>query len=98
MKQGRCFTRSGTPVRPLRASIDAATGEPAEAGIVLALPANGTRIRVLDIPPDDPSLAEMTPERPRPILPKLERPVHLRTKAQVRATRTCIELKRSITA
>jgi mannose-6-phosphate isomerase-like protein (cupin superfamily) len=36
-----------TPVR-----IDRASGEPAEEGIILAPPANGTRIRVLDIPPE----------------------------------------------
>ena len=34
------------------APIDAASGEPEEAGIRLAPPANGTRIRVLDIPPE----------------------------------------------
>lgn len=45
--------------------IDHASGEPEEEGIILAPPSNGTRIRVLDIPPDDPSLAEMTPEEAR---------------------------------
>lgn len=34
------------------APIDAASGEPEEAGIRLAPPTNGTRIRVLDIPPE----------------------------------------------
>lgn len=45
--------------------IDAASGEPAEDGISLAPPKNGTRIRVLDIPPDDPELANKTPEEAR---------------------------------
>jgi hypothetical protein len=36
-----------TPVR-----INRASGEPAEDGIILAPPKNGTRIRVLDIPPE----------------------------------------------
>ena len=39
--------------------------EPAEQGIQLAPPKNGTRIRVLDIPPEDESLAAMTPEEAR---------------------------------
>lgn len=47
------------------APIDRASGEPPESGIVLAPPKNGTRIRVLDIPPDDPSFAQMTPEQAR---------------------------------
>lgn len=42
------------------ARIDAASGEPAESGILLAPPKNGTRIRVLDIPPDDSSLDTMS--------------------------------------
>jgi mannose-6-phosphate isomerase-like protein (cupin superfamily) len=51
--------------RATPAPIDAASGEPAEEGIILAPPRNGTRIRVLDIPPDDDSLASMTPEKAR---------------------------------
>ena len=39
--------------------------EPPEDGIKLAPPRNGTRIRVLDIPPDDPSLATLSPEEAR---------------------------------
>lgn len=46
-----------TPVR-----IDHASGEPAEQGIVLAPPANGTRIRVLEIPPEGNRLENLTPE------------------------------------
>ena len=44
------------------APIDRASGEPAESGIRLSPPKNGTRIRVLDIPPEDDSFAAMTPE------------------------------------
>ncbi|WP_114950957.1 cupin domain-containing protein [Sphingosinicella terrae] len=51
--------------RATPAPIDAASGEPAEEGIRLAPPKNGTRIRVLDIPPDDPGLAETTAEQAR---------------------------------
>lgn len=47
------------------APIDRSSGEPTETGIILAPPRGGTRIRVLDIPPDDASLAEMTPEQAR---------------------------------
>jgi len=43
------------------APIARASGEPAEAGIQLAPPKNGTRIRVLDIPPEDDSIAALTP-------------------------------------
>ncbi|HEX8449513.1 MAG TPA: cupin domain-containing protein [Allosphingosinicella sp.] len=46
-------TRS-TPAR-----IDRASGEPAEAGISLLPPAGGTRIRILDIPPDDGTVAAL---------------------------------------
>lgn len=48
--------------RETPAQIDAASGEPAEDGVSLAPPRNGTRIRVLDIPPDDDSLKDLTPE------------------------------------
>ena len=44
------------------AKIDHDSGEPHEDAIVLAPPKNGTRIRVLDIPPDDPSFENMSPE------------------------------------
>lgn len=49
--------------RETPARIDRASGEPSEAGISLAPPKNGTRIRVLDIPPDDDSLETLTPEQ-----------------------------------
>ena len=42
--------------------IDAASGEPHEEGIVLAPPTGGTRIRVLDIPPEGDNFKNMTPE------------------------------------
>ncbi len=44
------------------APIDPASGEPHEDGIQLVPPQNGTRIRILDIPPDDESFANMTAE------------------------------------
>jgi hypothetical protein len=51
--------------REMPARIGRASGEPPEVGISLAPPENGTRIRVLDIPPDDTSLKTMTPEQAR---------------------------------
>jgi len=50
----------GTPAR-----IDRASDEPEEEGIQLAPPKNGTRIRVLDIPPEDDSFRTITPEQAR---------------------------------
>jgi mannose-6-phosphate isomerase-like protein (cupin superfamily) len=47
------------------ALIDRASAEPAEDGIRLAPPRNGTRIRVLDIPPDSDRLGQVTPEEAR---------------------------------
>lgn len=44
------------------APIDAASGEPAETGIILAPPKGGTRIRVLDIPPEGDEIRTMSPE------------------------------------
>lgn len=46
--------------RETPARIDAASGEPAEDGITLAPPPNGTRIRVLDIPPEDASVKDIS--------------------------------------
>lgn len=51
--------------RAAPAPIDPASGEPHEDGISLAPPRNGTRIRVLDIPPDGDELEDMTPEKAR---------------------------------
>lgn len=45
------------------APIDHASGEPHEDSIVLAPPVNGTRIRVLDIPPDGNNLENLSPEQ-----------------------------------
>lgn len=44
--------------RETPARIDAASGEPSEAGVILPPPKNGTRIRVVDMPPEsaDPDL------------------------------------------
>ena len=47
------------------AAIDRASGEPAEPGISLLPPAGGTRIRILDIPPDDGSVAALPREAVR---------------------------------
>jgi quercetin dioxygenase-like cupin family protein len=49
-----------TPVR-----IDRASGEPAEKGLILAPPKHGTRIRVLDIPPEAPEMKHLDPEAAR---------------------------------
>jgi mannose-6-phosphate isomerase-like protein (cupin superfamily) len=51
--------------RETPARIDAASGEPREDGISLAPPKNGTRIRVLDIPPEDKSFKDITAEEAR---------------------------------
>ena len=47
------------------ARIDRDSSEPCEEVISLAPPKNGTRIRVLDIPPEDESMAAITPEEAR---------------------------------
>lgn len=49
--------------RETPARIDRASGEPREGGIQLNPPKGGTRIRVLDIPPDDDSFDALTPEQ-----------------------------------
>lgn len=51
--------------RETPARIDRASGEPREEGIHLAPPKNGTRIRVLEVPPEDASIAKLTPEQAR---------------------------------
>ena len=51
--------------RETPARIDRASGEPHENNITLAPPRNGTRIRILDIPPDDPRLIGLSPEQAR---------------------------------
>src|SRR5215469_16825273 len=49
--------------RATPAPIDRASGEPPESGIQLAPPKHGTRIRVLEIPPDDAGLDALTAEQ-----------------------------------
>lgn len=51
--------------RETPAPIDRASGEPPENGIILAPPKGGTRIRVLDIPPEDSRVDALTPEEAR---------------------------------
>ena len=51
--------------RDTPARIDRASGEPPEPGLQLAAPKNGTRIRVLDIPPEGDNLDGLTPEQAR---------------------------------
>jgi hypothetical protein len=51
--------------RETPARIDRASGEPHESGIQLAPPKNGTRIRVLDIPPEDERMKQLSPEEAR---------------------------------
>lgn len=51
--------------RATPAPIDRASGEPREDGIILAPPRNGTRIRILDIPPEGDNFKDMTPEEAR---------------------------------
>ena len=51
--------------RDTPAPIDSASGEPPEDGIELAPPKRGTRIRVLEIPPEDSRLKSVTPEEAR---------------------------------
>ena len=51
--------------RATPAPIDRGSGEPPEEGIILAPPKHGTRIRVLDIPPEGDNFKDMTPEEAR---------------------------------
>jgi hypothetical protein len=51
--------------RETPALIDRASGEPPEDGIQLAPPRNGTRIRVLDVPPEGDRLNSVSPEEAR---------------------------------
>ncbi len=47
------------------ARIDRASGEPHEDGISLAPPKSGTRIRIVDFPPEDAAAANVTPQEAR---------------------------------
>ena len=51
--------------RATPAPIDRASGEPPEEGIILAPPPGGTRIRVVEFPPEDDSVRRTTPEEAR---------------------------------
>lgn len=51
--------------RSTPAPIDRDSGEPAEPGLSLLPPAGGTRIRILDIPPDDGTVAALPRESVR---------------------------------
>jgi hypothetical protein len=51
--------------RATPAPIDRSSGEPFEDGIILAPPKNGTRIRVLEFPPDDKRRQTLSPEEAR---------------------------------
>lgn len=51
--------------RETPARIDRASGEPHEDNIVLSPPQHGTRIRVLDIPPEDARIQNLSPEQAR---------------------------------
>ena len=51
--------------RETPARIDRDSGEPPETGVQLAPPKNGTRIRVLDIPPERDNFAGITPDQAR---------------------------------
>ena len=51
--------------RATPAPIERASGEPFEDGIILAPPKNGTRIRVLEIPPEDDRLQALSPQEAR---------------------------------
>jgi hypothetical protein len=51
--------------------IDRDSGEPPENGIALAPPQNGTRIRVVDIPPEDERINTVSPEEARALFTEI---------------------------
>jgi hypothetical protein len=51
--------------RATPAPIDHSSGEPPETGLILAPPKHGTRIRVLDIPPESPDMKNIDPAAAR---------------------------------
>ena len=60
--RGGAFVELWT-TRAMPAPIDRASGEPPEDGVHLHPPANGTRLRIVDFPPEDEAvLAQLTPE------------------------------------
>lgn len=84
--------------RETPARIDRASGEPQEDGIQLAPPSRGTRIRVLEVPPEDASIATLTQNRRAPILLKWVPPMPLPTAAVAANMPSCTAPKPSITA
>jgi len=63
--RGSAFVELWT-TRATPAPIDRASGEPSEDGIHLFPPTNGTRLRIVDFPPEDEGvLAQLTPEAVR---------------------------------
>lgn len=63
--RGSAFVELWT-TRATPAPIDRASGEPPEDGVHLYPPAHGTRLRIVDFPPeDDGVLAQLTPEAVR---------------------------------
>jgi hypothetical protein len=60
--RGSAFVELWT-TRATPAPIDRASGEPPEDGVHLRPPANGTRLRIVDFPPESPEvLAQLTPD------------------------------------
>jgi mannose-6-phosphate isomerase-like protein (cupin superfamily) len=53
------------------AAIDKSSGEPQEDGIVLAPPRNGTRIRVLDIPPETDDIKQVDAAQARALFAQI---------------------------
>jgi mannose-6-phosphate isomerase-like protein (cupin superfamily) len=63
--RGSAFVELWT-TRATPAPIDRASGEPAEDGVHLFPPTNGTRLRIVDFPPEDENvLAQLTPDAVR---------------------------------
>ena len=63
--RGSAFVELWT-TRATPAPIDRASGEPPEQGVHLFPPANGTRLRIVDFPPENEGvLAQLTPEAVR---------------------------------
>ena len=57
--------------RETPAMIDRLGGEPEESGLILAPPANGTRIRILDIEPDSDDILELSAEEAKAHVDKI---------------------------
>jgi mannose-6-phosphate isomerase-like protein (cupin superfamily) len=57
--------------RETPARVDRSSGEPPEEGIVLAPPRNGTRIRVLDIPPETAAMEKVDAAQARALFAQI---------------------------